>query len=402
MSSEFVDALNGRSTRLIAQGRRSAPRATSAAPSGPATCEADTAAPGSTTRGAAVRPPPRRASASSRPARGGTGVGAAPRSELVSGPSVAAAVRSAGMRLLRLATDLPDAAGPTRSSSSRSTAGPTPAAPARPRPSSCSTQFETTELGAFDPDALFDYRDRRPVVEIDAGVLGDPRWPELHVDLVTPPSGPDARRRRPAPNRTCGGGPSATTSSSWRPTVGVAPVRRPRQRPRARSRTPGPCSSSRTSSDAELLARFGRPHEQVVVPASCQVALEADAARRRADDARAVGAPAPLRRDRLPRRVQGAARDGSRPSPVRRSTCPASTAAIDDQREQLDEAAAASEEITEHVRGLESMYDAVDRGRAARTARPTGDALGGCAPNRCRPVTRSPPRSSASSAAAPD
>jgi hypothetical protein len=33
--------------------------------------------------------------------------------------------------------------------------------------------------------------------------------------------------------------------------------------------------------------------------------------------------------------------------------------AIEEQRVQLDEAAAASEEITEHVHGLESMYDAV-------------------------------------------
>jgi hypothetical protein len=216
--------------------------------------------------------------------------------------------------------------------------------------------FETVELGAFEPDALFDYRDRRPTIEIDEGVLGEPRWPELHVDLVTPPAGPrllvvsgaepDLRWRTLTEDLV-----ELATAVGARRYVGLGAV-------------PGPIPHTRpvqlicTSSDQDLLARFGRPHEQVTVPASFQVALEAGM--------RTAGLTTLGLWARLPHYVATDYPAASK-ALLERFTAFTGTPvelsgfdeAIADQRTQLDEAAAASEEITEHVSGLESMYDAV-------------------------------------------
>jgi hypothetical protein len=212
------------------------------------------------------------------------------------------------------------------------------------------------ELGGFDPDALYDYRDRRPVLEIDEGVLGEPRWPQLRVDLVTPPAGPklvlvtgaepDLRWRAVGDDLV-----ELATAVGARRYVGLGAV-------------PGPIPHTRpvqlicTSNDPDLLARFGRPHEQVVVPASCQVALEATLG--------AAGLTTLGLWARLPHYVATDYPAASKALLERFSAFTGTPvdvsdfdAAIEDQREQLDEAAAASEEITEHVRGLESMYDAV-------------------------------------------
>jgi predicted ATP-grasp superfamily ATP-dependent carboligase len=259
------------------------------------------------------------------------------------------------MRLLRLAADLPDAGpdpvlvaaldGWTDAGSAGTTAAEL-----------LLDQFEVTEIGSFDPDELFDYRDRRPVVEIDRGLLGAPRWPELHVDLITPPAGPrivlvggaepDLRWRSLSADVV-----ELARSLGVRRYVGLGSV-------------PGPIPHTRpvqlisTSSDPELLSRFGRPHEQVVVPASCQVALEAEL--------RSAGVTTLGLWARLPHYVATDYPAASKALLERFSAYTGTPvdvagfeAAIEDQRVQLDEAAAASEEITEHVRGLESMYDAV-------------------------------------------
>ncbi|MEX1164703.1 MAG: PAC2 family protein [Nitriliruptor sp.] len=259
------------------------------------------------------------------------------------------------MRLLRLTSDLPDV-GPdpvlVAALDGWTDAGSAGTSAAE----RLIDQFEGTELGAFDPDALYDYRDRRPVVEIDQGLLGVPRWPELHVDVVTPPAGPtliivggaepDLRWRTVAEDLV-----ELTEVLDIRRYVGLGSV-------------PGPIPHTRpvqlisTSSDPDLLDRFGRPHEQVVVPASCQVALEASF--------RTAGLTTLGLWARLPHYVATDYPAASKALLERFSAytgTPVDTsdldAAIEDQREQLDEAAAASDEITEHVRGLESMYDAV-------------------------------------------
>jgi predicted ATP-grasp superfamily ATP-dependent carboligase len=280
------------------------------------------------------------------------------------------------MRLLRLAADLPDAGpdpvlvaaldGWTDAGSAGTTAAEL-----------LLDQFEVTEIGAFDPDELFDYRDRRPVLEIDRGSLGAPRWPELSVDLITPPAGPklvlvggaepDLRWRAVSADLI-----ELAAALGVRRYVGLGSV-------------PGPIPHTRpvqlisTSSEPELLARFGRPHEQVVVPASCQVALEAEL--------RSAGVTTLGLWARLPHYVATDYPAASKALLERFSAYTGTPVdvsgfeeAIDEQRVQLDEAAAASEEITEHVRGLESMYDAVLEAERQERFEPVADPLEGLSP----------------------
>lgn len=217
-------------------------------------------------------------------------------------------------------------------------------------------RFPSEQVGAFDSDELYDYRDRRPVLEIDQGTLGEPRWPSLDVDLVTPTSGPtlllvtgaepDLRWRTVIDDLAA---LAAAVGAGRYVGLGAVPGPLPHTRPVQLI-----CSSS----DQDLLARFGRPHEQVVVPASFQVACEAEL--------RTAGLTTLGLWARLPHYV---ATDypAATKALLERLTAftgiPIDVADLDgpiaDQREQLDEAASASEEITEHVRGLESMYDAM-------------------------------------------
>lgn len=217
-------------------------------------------------------------------------------------------------------------------------------------------QFSVVELGRFDADELYDYRDRRPAVPIDEGALGDPEWPELRVELITPPTGPSL---------VLVGG--AEPDLRWR-AIGAdlteLALRLGAGRYVGLGSVPGPIPHTRpvqliaTSSEPNLRDRFGRPHEQVVVPASCQVALEAEL--------QAAGVTTLGLWARLPHYVATDYPAGSKALLERFSAytgAPVDVSglepAIEEQRLQLDEAAAASDEITEHVRGLESMYDAV-------------------------------------------
>jgi hypothetical protein len=130
-----------------------------------------------------------------------------------------------------------------------------------------------------------------------------------------------------------------------------------------------------TSSDPQLIDRLGRPHEQVTVPASCQVAIEA------------------LLRDaglttlglwvRIPHYVAGEYPEASRALLERFSAhlgTPVDLSTFDQQvsenRAKLDVAASSSDEVSEHVRQLELMYDAEEAQRLeAGEDAPTGPAI---------------------------
>lgn len=225
---------------------------------------------------------------------------------------------------------------------------------------------ERRRLGEFDPDALYDYRSRRPQLAIDRGRLGSPQWPQLVVDLVTPPSGPplllvhgaepDLRWRTVAADLQALA--AATGASRY---VGLGAV-------------PGPIPHTRpvqvicTSNDAALLERVARPHEQVVVPASCQVAIEALLGE--------AGMHTLGLWVRIPHYVAGEYPDAARSlleqlaehlgTPVELTALQVSAA---ENRARLDLAAASSEEVSEHVRQLERLYDAEVEAERIVTAR---------------------------------
>lgn len=215
--------------------------------------------------------------------------------------------------------------------------------------------FPGVQLGTFPSDALYDYRDRRPALSIDHGVLGAPEWPELTLELLTPPSGPPLLLL---------GGPEP--DFAWRALaadliglctqVGAA-------RYVGLGSVPGPIPHTRpvqviaTSSDADLLQRIGRPHEQVVVPASCQVALEAEF--------RDAGIDTLGLWVRVPHYVAGEYPEAARALLEQLSAhigTPVELHRFDDDvtanRARLDVAAEGSEEVREHVAQLERLYDA--------------------------------------------
>lgn len=222
--------------------------------------------------------------------------------------------------------------------------------------------YPPLRLGAFPPDALYDYRERRPSLTIDEGDLGSPEWPELLVELISPPTGP--------PLVLVSG---AEPDRSWR-TIGADLVelawRVGATRYVGLGSVPGPIPHTRpvqvisTSSDPKLLDRIGRPHERVTVPASCQVAVEATL--------RDAGLTTLGLWVRIPHYVAGEYPEASRAllerfsahlgTPVDLSTFDAQ---VTENRAKLDVAAASSDEVTEHVRQLELMYDAENAERDA-------------------------------------
>lgn len=212
----------------------------------------------------------------------------------------------------------------------------------------------TVPLGGFNGDWLFDYRDRRPLLPIDRGELGDPEWPELTLS------------RLDTPGRSVLLVEGAEPDFRW-PTllddlvelcddlgitnyVGLGAV-------------PGPVPHTRpvrvitTSSDVTLLDRYGRPHEQVVVPASCQSMIEVamrDAGRTTlglwARVPHYVAGEYPAASAMLVRRLGdylGVVFDTS-----------ALDAEAKEHAERLDEAAAGSPEVHAHIEALEGAYDA--------------------------------------------
>ncbi len=214
---------------------------------------------------------------------------------------------------------------------------------------------ERRRVGQFDADQLYDYRDRRPALAIDRGRLGVPQWPTLVVDELVGDQGPplllvhgaepDLRWRTLGADLT-----ELCELAGVRRYVGLGAV-------------PGPIPHTRpvqligTSNDEDTLRRISRPHEQVVVPSSCQVALEATLA--------AAGLDTLGLWVRIPHYVAGDYPDAARAllealhgqlgTPVELTDLQVAAA---ETRARLDLAASGSDEIREHVAQLERLYDA--------------------------------------------
>jgi hypothetical protein len=216
-------------------------------------------------------------------------------------------------------------------------------------------QHPSERVATFPSDALYDYRDRRPQLHIDRGRLGRTQWPELDLFLVRPPVGPPLLLLTgPEPDLAWRGLTEDVIelcrAAGVTRYVGLGSV-------------PGPVPHTRpvlmvcTSSDPELLERLGAPHEQMVVPASCQVALEAALA-----DA---GISTLGLWVRIPHYVAGPYPEASRALLERLDAVhgvPSDLSSFDADiaanRARLDVASAASDEVVDHVRQLERLYDA--------------------------------------------
>lgn len=214
---------------------------------------------------------------------------------------------------------------------------------------------DTERLGAFPPDALYDYRDRRPLLAIDRGALDAPQWPALSVDLLRPPAGPPLAL-------VTGGEPDFAWQAVGADLVELA-QRLGASRYLGLGAVPGPVPHTRptqlvcTSDDEELRERMGRPHEEVVVPASFQVVLETQL---RDAGLQTLGLWA-----RVPHYVAGEYPAAARSLLERFSSflgTPVDPTVLDDDitdnRQRLDLAADGSEEVTEHIQQLEELHDA--------------------------------------------
>lgn len=235
-------------------------------------------------------------------------------------------------------------------------------------------QWPSRELGGFDSDALYDYRDRRPLLSIEQGILGDPEWPSLDLHRLDPPGGPSVLLIEGAEpdfswQMLCDEIVELAELVGARRYIGLGSV-------------PGPVPHTRpvrviaTSSDAELLERIGRPHERVIVPASCQVVVEAAL--------RDAGLTTLGLWARVPHYVAGEYPLGAQVLMQRISDhlgAPLDWSVLDDEiqlnRERLDVAASGSDEITEHIHQLEEAYDEdlADDAGTGRGGLPTGDQI---------------------------
>ena len=238
-------------------------------------------------------------------------------------------------------------------------------------------RYPAQRIGRFDPDALFDYRDRRPELEIDRGRLRQVRWPELAVRHLAPSSGPDLLLLT-GPEPDLGWRGLADDLKELADMLGV-------RRYVGLGSVPGPLPHTRpvqmvcTSNDEALLERLGAPHEQMIVPASAQVALEAELA--------AHGLTTLGMWVRIPHYVAGPYPEASR-ALLERLSAHLGTAVdltgldddIESNRRRLDVAAGSSDEVREHVAQLERLYDAQTVGEAgplgidAARGRPLTDA----------------------------
>lgn len=216
-------------------------------------------------------------------------------------------------------------------------------------------RYPAQRIGRFDPDALFDYRDRRPELEIDRGRLRQVRWPELTVRHLAPSSGPDILLVT-GPEPDLGWRGLIEDLKELADMLGV-------RRYVGLGSVPGPLPHTRpvqlvcTSNDEALLERLGAPHEQMIVPASAQVALEAELA--------SHGLTTLGMWVRIPHYVAGPYPEASR-ALLERLSAHLGTAVdlsgfdadIEANRRRLDVAATSSDEVREHVAQLERLYDA--------------------------------------------
>lgn len=215
-------------------------------------------------------------------------------------------------------------------------------------------QWPSRHVGRFDSDSLYDYRDRRPLLAIDEGILGEPEWPAVDVHVVEPPGGP-------AIVLIEGAEPDFSWQTLCDDLVELADVVGA-GRYIGLGSVPGPVPHTRlvrvttTSSDAVLLDRIGRPHERIIVPASCQVVIETAL--------RDAGLTTLGLWARVPHYVAGEYPMAAQVLMQRLGDqlgVQLDTSSLDDEivanRERLDIAAAGSDEITEHIKQLEHVYD---------------------------------------------
>lgn len=219
-------------------------------------------------------------------------------------------------------------------------------------------RYPSRLIGTFAADALYDYRDRRPALEIDRGRLREVRWPTLTVQHLAPSSGPDLLVIH-GPEPDLGWRSLAADVKELADLLGV-------RRYVGLGSVPGPLPHTRpvmmvcTSNDDGLLERLGGAHEQMVVPASAQVALEAELGTH--------GLTTLGMWVRIPHYVAGPYPEASRVLLERLSShlgTPVDLSGFDreieDNRERLDVAATSSDEVRDHVAQLERLYDAEQR-----------------------------------------
>ena len=216
-------------------------------------------------------------------------------------------------------------------------------------------QLGGTRLGELDPDRLFDYRDRRPVLEIERGSLQHLEWPKLELHWVRPTGGGSDLLVLLGAEPDLGWRSMVETLVAFAERVGV-------ERSIGLGAVPGPIPHTRparlvvTSTEEAVFDQFGRPHEEVMVPASAQVALEAELG---AGGIRATGFWV-----RIPHYV---ATDYPEASQVLLRALGSLLrveldtehldAEVEVQRRKLDDAAAGSPEVQAHIAMLEQAYD---------------------------------------------
>jgi hypothetical protein len=234
--------------------------------------------------------------------------------------------------------------------------------------------YSAEVLGEFDGDRLFDYRDRRPLLPIDRGVLGEPEWPAITLYRLDVPGHPVLLLEGAEPDFRW---PSLIDDVVSLMELGGIPAYV------GLGAVPGPAPHTRpvrvttTSSDPDLLDRYGMPHEHIVVPASCQVMIEAAL-----KDAgfQTLGLWA-----RVPHYVAGEYPAASAELLRRLGDhvgVEFDVAVLDTEAAEhgtrLDEAAESSPEVRAHIEALEMAYDTDtenDEPEPFRGPLPTGDQI---------------------------
>ncbi|HEX2026467.1 MAG TPA: PAC2 family protein [Nitriliruptorales bacterium] len=215
-------------------------------------------------------------------------------------------------------------------------------------------QWHAQRLGTFPSDGLYDYRDRRPLLTIDRGLLADPVWPSLDVYQLAPPGGGEAVLIQ-------GGEPDFQWQQLTRDIVDLAELLQAR-RYLGLGAVPAPVPHTRvtpiltTGSDEAMLDRYGRPHEHLTVPASCQVIVESAL--------RDAGVTTLGLWARIPHYAAGEYPAGAHA--LLRHVAEMLGAELDlsdllrdaeAHRQRLDIAANSSDDVLAHIRQLEQAYD---------------------------------------------
>lgn len=229
------------------------------------------------------------------------------------------------------------------------------------------------KVGEVDPDQVFDFRDRRPLVPIEQGKFGAITWPEIGLYRLDPTDAPPFLLLTGAEPDFGWRGLSKdlvelTHAVGLTDYVGLGSV-------------PGPVPHTRpvritsTSNNDELLAQYGHTPEQMIVPASAQVTLEVALGE---VGLRTLGMWA-----RVPHYVAG---DYPAAAAMLLRTLgghlgfTAETTELETEavahRERLDEAAENSDDVSTHITALEGAYDADAADDAGMPGPlPTGDQI---------------------------